>query len=240
MGGEPGDLQPVGLVMLAAGGSARLGRPKQLLPYGGRSLLRHAAEMAVASVCRPITVVLGAHAAELTGELRDLPVQVVENPYWSEGMGGSLRVGLETLTAISSRMGAVVIALCDQPLLSAGTIDALVRAHRERLRPLVASEYGGVLGAPALFSRALFGELMGLKRGSGAREIIGRRRGEVWGVPFPGGLIDIDTPDDYEQLRASTENSDTPGRRLAHPGSSLGRPGKPGEDLEPREREGPA
>jgi molybdenum cofactor cytidylyltransferase len=240
MGGEPNNLRPVGLVMLAAGGSARLGRPKQLLPYGGRSLLRHAAEVAVASLCRPITVVLGAHAAEITGELRGLPVRLVENPCWSEGMGSSLRTGLENLIAISPRMGAVVIALCDQPLLSAGTIDVLVRVHREGLRHLVASEYGGVLGAPALFSRALFGELLSLKRGSGAREIIGRRRGEVWGVPFPGGLIDIDTSDDYEQLRASTEKGDLSGQRPAHPGPALGRPGKPGEDLGSREREGPA
>lgn len=200
MGGNQGGVRSVGLVILAAGASTRLGRPKQLLPYRGRSLLRHAAETAVGSTCRPILVVIGAHAAELAGEVSDLPVHVVENPRWPRGMGTSLRAGLEALEAVGPEVGAVVITLCDQPLLSTAIIDSLVRAHRDSGRPIVASEYGGVLGAPALFDRILFGELLTPKDAGGAKEIIARHRADVCSVPFPGGAIDIDTPQDYEGL----------------------------------------
>jgi molybdenum cofactor cytidylyltransferase len=206
MGKSRGGVRPVGLVILAAGASTRLGRPKQLLPYRGRSLLRHAAETAAGSTCRPILVVLGAHAAALAGELSDLPVRAVENPRWPRGMGTSLRAGLEALEAVGPEVGAVVFTLCDQPRLSSATIDSLVRAHRDSGRLIVASEYGGVLGVPALFDRALFGEILALQEASGAKAIIAKRRPDVCGVPFPEGAVDIDTLQDYEQLHAAAED----------------------------------
>jgi len=208
MDGSQGGVQPVGLLILAAGASTRFGRPKQLLPYRGRSLLRHAAETALGSTCRPIVVVLGAHAERLAGEVSDLPVRVVENPRWPRGMGTSLRAGLEALCLAEPGMGAVVITLCDQPRVSAHTIDSIVERYRESRKPIVASEYGGVLGAPALFDRALFEDLLALGEASGAKEIIATRRGDVCAVPFPEGAIDIDTPQDYEKHRAATEECD--------------------------------
>jgi molybdenum cofactor cytidylyltransferase len=208
MNGSKDDLRPVGLLILAAGASTRFGRPKQLLPYRGRSLLRHAAETALGSTCRPIVVVLGAHAERLAGEVSGLPVRVVVNPRWPQGMGTSLRAGLEALCVAGPEVGAALITLCDQPLLSSHTIDSIVERYRESRKPIVASEYGDVLGVPALFDRALFEELLALGDASGAKEIIARRRGDVCAVPFPEGAIDIDTPQDFEKHRAATEECD--------------------------------
>lgn len=185
----------IGLLVLAAGGSARLGTPKQLLSYGGQTLLRRAAETALASVCRPVVVVLGAQAARCRDELSGLSVEVVENTRWAEGMGTSLRAGLDALTA---DIEGVVICLCDQPLLSSQVIDALVTAHHKTGGPIAACEYGGTVGVPALFSRALFPELRELAEG--AKPLLRRYGAQVAAVPFPGGVLDIDTPRDYEHL----------------------------------------
>lgn len=184
----------IGLILLAAGGSTRLGTPKQLLTYQGQTLLRRAAETALASVCRPVVVVLGAQAARLQEELAGLAVQIVENPHWAEGMGTSLRAGLDALT--ETQEGAVV-CLCDQPLLSADIIDALVTAHDDTEKPIAACEYDGTVGVPALFSRALFSELRALKEG--AKPLLRRHASQIAIVPFPGGDADIDTPEDAAQ-----------------------------------------
>ncbi len=195
-------MRAVGLVILAAGASTRLGRPKQLLPYRGRTLLRHAAQVALDSVCRPVVVVLGAWAEQLEPEVRGLPVHVAHNPHWEDGMGASLRAGLRALEATISGVEAAVVLLCDQPFVSARTIDALVEARHATGRPIIASEYGGALGVPCLFDRALFGELAALQGAEGAKRVIKGHEDDVVGIPFPAGAIDIDTPADYEQLRA--------------------------------------
>lgn len=190
----------VGIVILAAGASTRMGMPKQLLVYQGRSLLRHAVETAIASVCRPVIVVLGADLERLQHEIKDLTVQVIENPRWAEGMGSSIQVGINALEAASDKVKAAVIALCDQPLISSQTLTGLVEAYYSIGKPIVASEYRGARGVPALFSRELFSELMALKGDQGAKQVIMRYSHEVFCVPVPEGAVDVDTPKDYEQL----------------------------------------
>ena len=191
----------VGVVILAAGASTRMGTPKQLLPLQGRSFLRHAAETALASVCQPVVVVLGAYAERLRQEVEDLPVQVVENLRWAEGMSSSVGAGVAALEATPDKISAVVLTLCDQPFVSAEVINQIVEAYHVTGKPIVASEYAGTLGVPALFSRTFFSELKALRRGEGAKQVIAKHAHEVFGVPFPEGAIDIDTPKDYEQFQ---------------------------------------
>ncbi len=191
----------VGLIILAAGASTRMGTPKQLLSYRGHSFIRHIAEVAIASVCQPITVVLGANAQQIKPEVSELPVQIVENQQWAEGMSASIRVGLEALLAVNQNVEAVAIALCDQPFVSSPMLDQIVEAYHLTGKPIIASEYAGTLGVPALFSRILFSELMALKSTEGAKQLIKRHIHEVFSIPFPDGAIDIDTPEDYEQLQ---------------------------------------
>jgi molybdenum cofactor cytidylyltransferase len=189
-------------VILAAGASTRYGRPKQLLSYQGKSLLRRAAEAAVGSTSRPIVVVLGASAARCAEELQGLPVHAAENATWMEGMGTSLRIGVEAVSTLAPDAMAVIVTLCDQPFVSARIINALDRRYRESGVSIVASAYAGTLGVPALFDRSLFDELRACHGGEGARHVIERHKGDAEAVPFPAGIVDIDTPQDYAAIQA--------------------------------------
>lgn len=194
--------QSIAAVILAAGASTRYGRAKQLLHYEGRSLLRRAAVAAAGSGCRPIVVVLGAFARLCADELRGLPVHLTENTAWMEGMGSSLRAGIAAVSALAPGAAAVVVTLCDQPLVSAQTIEALAQRYRESGAPIVASVYEGALGVPALFDHSLFGQLLSLRGDGGARRIIERSKGHVEAIPFPAGIVDIDRPQDFAALQA--------------------------------------
>ena len=191
-----------GLVLLAAGESARMGTPKQLLQFRGRSLLRGAAEEAVASGCRPVVVVLGAFASRLAGEVADLDVRTVINLGWREGMGGSIRAGMTALLTgpAGDAVESVVIMLGDQPFCTAAYLRQLVARQEERGCSAVASSYRGTCGVPALFSRSLFPELLALRGPEGARRILQRHTGETLEVPFAAGETDVDTAEDYDRL----------------------------------------
>lgn len=207
MGGDADGVQSIAAVILAAGAATRYGQPKQLLYYEGRSLLRRAAETAAASACRPIVVVLGASATSCADEVRGLPVHLTENATWMKGMGDSLRAGIEAVSSLAPGAGAVVVTLCDQPLVSPQIIDALARRYRESGAPIVASAYAGTLGVPALFDRSLFEQLLTLNGGDGARRIIETSKADVEAIPFPAGIVDIDTPRDYAVLQTSAASS---------------------------------
>jgi molybdenum cofactor cytidylyltransferase len=195
-------LRDIGLVILAAGASTRLGRPKQLLPFGGRSLLRRTAEEAVASGCRPVVAVLGACLEPSIRELAGLPVRVVENRAWSEGIAASIRAGIESLEAGPEGDGleGVVLAVCDQPHFTADLVRRVVAAYRNGDGGPVAASYAGTLGVPALFPRALFPALLSLRGTVGARQVLRAHAETAQAVPFPEGVVDIDTQEDYAQL----------------------------------------
>jgi molybdenum cofactor cytidylyltransferase len=195
----------VGVVLLAAGGSSRLGRPKQLLLHEGKTLVRRAAEAAVAAKCGPVVVVLGAQAPEVTAELTSLPVNTVQNPDWKVGMGSSLRVGLRALGAEDSAgaspiMDAALVMLCDQLRVDAGHLRTLVKTFTRTRASIVASGYAGTRGVPALFSRALFPELDALAPDQGARGVIAREPSRVVEVALAGGGEDVDTAEDLSRL----------------------------------------
>lgn len=190
----------VGAVVLAAGSSSRMGRPKQLLRFGGETLLRRAALAALEAGCDPVVVVTGAHADQTRGELRGLGVLEVENLRWETGMGSSVRAGVEALLKARAETAAVVLMLCDQPFVDADVVAGLVAAHRETGLDVVASQYGGSFGVPALFGRTLFDELARLEGQEGAKQVVKRHASRAYLVPFPGGEIDVDTPDDFSRL----------------------------------------
>ncbi len=189
-----------GIVILAAGESARMGTPKQLLNYREKTLLQHTVDTARALVGTPILVVLGAHAAQIRLRLDAPGVLVAENANWRDGMGGSVRTGLEALLAESPDLLSATFLLCDQPLLSTNTIRHLITTCERTGQVIVASEYNGVLGVPALFPRKFFPELLALDGKSGAQAIIHAHASEAIGVPFSEGAVDIDTRSDYEFL----------------------------------------
>ncbi len=191
----------VGLLLLAAGSSSRLARPKQLLPYQGQTLLRHAAEVAAASSCRPLVLVTGALHDELLPEIDGLPFHVVRNDSWADGMGGSIAAGLAKLetAAEGPKVDAIVVMLCDQPLLTEEIIGQLIVQFQATGQAVVASAYAGTQGVPALFSREIFSQLLELRGAAGARELL-QQYAHLPTVGFPGGATDVDTEAQYAAL----------------------------------------
>ena len=194
----------IGIVILAAGASTRMGTPKQLLRYQERGLLRHTIEVAIASVCRPIIVVLGAYAQLIKSDISQFPIQIVENLQWNEGISSSIRVGIQKLKTSYPDVEAVIVTLCDQPFISTEIINQLALAYHSTNQPIIACEYAETLGVPALFSDRLFSELMTLIGGEGAKQIIKKHSQEVFSISFPKGATDIDTPKEYADLLVMT------------------------------------
>ena len=177
-----------------------MGRPKQTLQFQGASLLRRATLAALEAACGPVVVVTGAHAELSRRELDQLDVREAFNPDWETGMGSSVRAGIECLTSLDPGVTAAVLLLCDQPHVTASVVSSLIADHHTTGRPVIASAYGDSFGVPALFDKTLFAELMQLAGSSGAKEIIKRHAAEAHLLPFPEGVVDVDTPGDFSRL----------------------------------------
>ena len=175
-----------------------MGRAKQLLPVHGKPLLRQVVESALVEPVSPLIVVLGANAAEIAPCLDGLPVHIVVNAGWAEGMGSSLRFGMETLASIAPAANRVIIALADQPELPAGQLALLIETGRATGQPIVASESDGVRGPPVLFTSKYFPELLALRGDAGARSLLKKHADEI-AVVTQATALDLDTPADYAQ-----------------------------------------
>jgi molybdenum cofactor cytidylyltransferase len=191
----------VAAVLLAAGGGRRMGAAKQLLLHRGRPLVARAAAMLQASACRPVLVVIGAHAPELRAALATLPVETVDNPRWAEGVGTSIAAGIAA--AVARGVAGVVLALADQVLVTGKTIDRLLAAQAATQRPIVASRYAGTVGVPAYFSAAVFPQLLALGPDQGCKGLILAAGAQAAQVDCPEAEADVDTPEDYQRLIAS-------------------------------------
>lgn len=196
----PGTSPALHAIVLAAGESRRFGTLKQLAPIAGQSLLGLAAGRAVELCGSAVTIVLGARAAELAPLLRDLPVSVTVNPLWREGLGSSIRAGVASLPESCE---GVLLMLADQAAVSTGDLRRLADAWRGQPRCIVAASRGAIVGAPAVFPRALFHALGELRGNRGAHELIERHRECVMCVDMPHAAIDIDTPADLHAFAPS-------------------------------------
>jgi molybdenum cofactor cytidylyltransferase len=189
----------VSAIVLAAGASARMGRPKQLLEWQGRPLVRVAAETALAGGLDPVLVVVGAARAAATAALAGLPALVVDNPDYASGQSSSLRV---SVTALGEQAEAAVVLLGDQPFVTAEIVARIVEEWRASAAPIVAPVYAGQRGNPVLFARSIFPELLAIQGDQGARAVLAAHSSHVRLVPFdnPLPLADLDTPEDYQRL----------------------------------------
>ncbi|MCS7312979.1 MAG: nucleotidyltransferase family protein [Acidobacteria bacterium] len=192
---------PVGAVVLAAGASTRLGTPKQLIRFRGRTLLTRTVYVAAAAGFQPIVVVVGAYGERIRQEVALPPgAGWVENPRWPEGMSTSIRVGLAALVEAVPSVRGVLMMACDQPYVSVTLLRRMAAAYRRTGAPVVACMYGGTFGVPALFDGALFPELLVLEGDTGAKSVIARHLDRAVQVPFPRGVIDIDMASDRAKL----------------------------------------
>jgi molybdenum cofactor cytidylyltransferase len=185
-------------ILLAAGASTRLGQAKQLIVMDNESLLVRTTRIAIEAGCAPVIVVTGFEHEKMQAALAGLPVQLVHNPDWSEGMGSSLRCGVR---ALDPGTQAVLLLVCDQLALSTEFLRELLRVHRAQERPITASHYDGRLGVPAIFSAAFFPELCAVKGDKGARGVLESHTNEVTAIEFAIGTIDLDTPEQLQDFR---------------------------------------
>lgn len=188
---------PLHVLVPAAGASTRLGQPKQLVKLGGRPALHRVVANAVAIAGHSVTVVIGAHARELTHLLGHSPASVILNRDWQEGMASSIRRGMAALPAGCE---AVMILLGDQVAVTVDDLKRLVSAWKEQDGVIASATYERHAGVPAIFPRICFSELIELRGDSGARLVIERNNYRLVRVPMPNAAIDLDTPEDLAAL----------------------------------------
>ena len=219
----------IAAVILAAGESSRLGQPKQLIQFRGKTLVRRMVDAASEADCRPVLVVLGnskrtshlhsqgspkGEASEheidlieaISCELKKTGATIIANPNWKRGIGTSIRAGVQHLIEIAPELEVTVLLACDQPFVDRAVIDGLITLHHETRKPIVAASYAGTLGVPALFDRSRLRDLLGLDDSAGAKSIILSNRDQVAEFPFPEGEIDIDTAEDRERFCATSDS----------------------------------
>jgi molybdenum cofactor cytidylyltransferase len=184
-------------IVLAAGGSSRFGSPKQLVRVDGRPLLHAAVSRAVEVAGHAVTVVLGAHAADLAPLLRHSSASIVINRDWSEGMASSIRAGVASLPGSCT---GVMLVLADQPAVTAEDLRRLAGTWRRQPGYIVAAQYGATMGAPAVFPSSSFRDLTELRGDRGAQLLFKRNPDRVIRVPMDSASIDIDTPEDLLRL----------------------------------------
>jgi len=191
----------VAAIILAAGASRRLGQPKQLLMYGGETLLERTDRLARAANATPVIAVLGADFEVICDSVLLMNSAISINESWEQGIATSIHAGLNTLKVISPDAQGALILSCDQPRLSADHLRALIETFRAQSVPtIVASTYAGVTGIPAVFPRDAFPDLLALSGDKGARALLLEPPCPLIAVPFPGGEIDIDRPEDLKHL----------------------------------------
>ncbi|HIE38574.1 MAG TPA: hypothetical protein EYP77_05830, partial [Anaerolineae bacterium] len=186
-------------VLLAAGGSTRLGRPKQLLEWQSKPMVAHVADIALAAGLAPVVVVLGHAAKEVRAALAARPVQTAMNWRWKEGLSTSVQVGLAMLPP---DIDGAIFLQCDQPLVPADLLRRLVARFEETGAPIVHPTHRGQRATPVLFARPLFPELAAVTGDRGGRVLLDRYANDIAVVEVedPRLLVDIDTPEDYRRL----------------------------------------
>ena len=189
----------IALAVLAAGGSARLGRPKQLLPVDGQPLLARTLEAGRRSNLTPKLLVLGHYADEIRGAVDTRGFEIIMNPNAHEGQASSLTLALRALDA---DVDGVVVALGDQPLLPPGLLDRLAHEYDAATTVAVRPRFADGPGNPVLLGRALFPELLELRGDVGARDVLRRHASVIRELDATSFRTprDVDTDDDYQAL----------------------------------------
>jgi molybdenum cofactor cytidylyltransferase len=187
-------MEKTAAVILAAGGSSRLGEPKQFLLHQGQTLLSRA--VGAAAECSPVVVVAGRDGRQVEETLRGETVFVLHHEHWPRGIGSSIRAGVTRALELSPDLDSIVLLVCDQIHVTADLVTRMRQMREEEQKPIVACSYAENVGVPALFARVFFPKLQTLEDAKGAKEIISQSEDLVSRIAFPDGFIDIDTAAD--------------------------------------------
>jgi molybdenum cofactor cytidylyltransferase len=194
-------MNKTGIVILAAGSSSRLGKPKQLLSYENKSFIQNIASEAIKADLYPIVIVTGANAEQVSLALNKKDEEIVYNEHWQQGMASSIVAGISKMLLLDDNVEAALIAVCDQPFVTAELLQALINKKAETGKGIVACTYADTAGTPVLFDRKYFIDLQQLKGEEGAKKLLKLYEADLVTVSFPQGSIDIDTEADYKALK---------------------------------------
>ena len=192
-----------GVIILAAGSSSRLGQPKQLLEFNGKTLLEIAVEAAQNSLADSCVIVLGANADLIVEKIRHTKVDRVVNENWENGMASSMQKGLKYLME-NSDPDQVILMLSDQPFVNNETLNLLIENKLNTNSEIIACRYKETFGVPVLFTKKYFPELLSLIGNEGAKKLVMAYQDDLHTIDFPQGAIDIDTIEDYQRLKCSS------------------------------------
>lgn len=192
--------QVTGIIILAAGSSSRLGRPKQLLEYKESTLLKNTISEALKVSNSFIIVVTGANQENVEKELNSSQIIISFNTDWENGMASSIVKGLNELLLLNPDCEQCIFSVCDQPYVTSLIFENLIKEYHKTKKGIVASAYSETLGIPVLFNKKYFKELLELNGQEGAKKLINKYKNDVASVPFEKGNIDIDTEEDYKKL----------------------------------------
>jgi len=188
------------IIILAAGNSSRMGTPKQLLDYKGKTLLQTVIDEALTANNTPLTVVLGANAEEILAKHQNNQVNFVINKDWESGMASGIVAGLSSVIEKNDKTQSIIIAVADQVFIKMSTFNNLIEKHHKTGKNMIASGYAGTIGTPVLFGKVYFDALLSLKGTEGAKKLLKQYPQDVETVVFEGGETDIDTETDYNNL----------------------------------------
>ena len=187
-------------LLLAAGSSSRMGKPKMLLPDNGKTFLQHAIDEIKKVKGSGLLVVTGCYHELLESILSAQQIAFVENKNWEKGIGPSIQEGVKYIVNHYSIADNIIILVCDQPYISSALLNELIETKQQSGKGIIASAYNGTMGTPVLFDKKYFEQLALLNGQYGAKKIIQANQADVAEVAFPLGAVDIDTEEDYEKL----------------------------------------
>lgn len=193
-------MDKIPIVLLAAGGSTRMGQAKQLLSWGKTTLIEFQVNKLL-QIGHPLYVVLGSDAEKIVPVIKNYPLEIVINPDWKTGMGSSIAVGIKNVLEDFPFSKAVLFSLIDQPMVSAAHFQKLISIFKAGRKQIIASNSeNGWLGVPTLFDGCYFEELKNLSSEQGAKTIIKKNRSKVISVDAGDMLEDMDSPESYRRL----------------------------------------
>ncbi|MFD1604638.1 NTP transferase domain-containing protein [Flavobacterium artemisiae] len=190
----------IGIVILAAGNSSRLGRPKQLLKFKEKSLLENVISEASNTKNAIVVVVFGSNHELIESEITDTTIQKVFNPEWESGISSSITKGLSKLLELNPDCQKCIFTVCDQLFITTSLFENLIQKSQKNNKGIAASAYSETLGTPVLFHQKYFNELLELKGKAGAKKLIKKYADDVVSIHFEKGNVDIDTQEDYDQF----------------------------------------
>jgi len=189
------------IIILAAGASSRMGAPKQLLLVDGKTLIKRTCDTAMDTPCHPIVLVLGANRNLIRKETERMPITVIDNPQWENGMSSSIKMGLAGAYMTEKAIEAVVFLTVDMPYVSTELINKMIeKAKSDEKIEIVACKYENQMGIPVLFKRSLFTNLLELSGDEGAKKVVVKNKDKVAFIDFPQGKLDLDTAEEYRNF----------------------------------------